>query len=164
MLESWYNTGSITCAKADIKGGPIRPELLGTVWFKDVCGLGTQVCVEVWGLPPYRPAEDGQSPIGPFGFHIHEFGDCQVGNSEELFKGAGGHWNPTHQPHGNHAGDFPVIFSNNGYAHMCFYTDKFLVKDIIGRSVIIHQNPDDYRTQPAGNSGKRMACGVIEGV
>ncbi|WP_201260037.1 superoxide dismutase family protein [Tissierella sp. P1] len=44
---------------------------------------------------------------------------------------------------------------------MSFFTDKFKPEDIIGRSVIIHQNPDDYRTQPAGNSGKRIACGVI---
>lgn len=64
-------------------------------------------------------------------------------------------------PHGNHIGDFPVLFSNNGYARMSFFTDKFKPEDIIGRSVIIHQNPDDYRTQPAGNSGKRIACGVI---
>lgn len=64
-------------------------------------------------------------------------------------------------PHGNHAGDFPVLFSNNGYARMSFFTDKFKPEDIINRSVIIHQNPDDYRSQPAGNSGKRIACGVI---
>ena len=64
-------------------------------------------------------------------------------------------------PHGNHSGDFPVLFSNNGYARMSFFTDKFKPEDIINRSVIIHQNPDDYRSQPAGNSGKRIACGVI---
>lgn len=44
---------------------------------------------------------------------------------------------------------------------MKFFTDKFVPSDIIGRAVIIHENPDDYRTQPAGNSGKRIACGVI---
>jgi DNA invertase Pin-like site-specific DNA recombinase len=65
------------------------------------------------------------------------------------------------QPHGNHAGDFPVLFSNNGYTYMKFFTDKFKPGDVIGRAVIIHENPDDYRTQPSGNSGKRIACGVI---
>jgi len=65
-------------------------------------------------------------------------------------------------PHGNHAGDFPVLFSNNGVARMCFFTNKFKVADIIGKAVVIHQNPDDYRTQPAGDSGKRLACGVIK--
>jgi len=44
---------------------------------------------------------------------------------------------------------------------MCFFTNKFNVRDIIGKAVIIHENPDDYRTQPAGNSGKRIVCGVI---
>lgn len=64
-------------------------------------------------------------------------------------------------PHGNHSGDFPVLFSNDEYARMSFFTDKFKPTDIIGKSVIIHENPDDYRSQPAGNSGKRIACGVI---
>lgn len=64
-------------------------------------------------------------------------------------------------PHGNHAGDFPVLFSNNGRAFMCFFTDRFRVRDIVGKAVIIHQNPDDYRSQPSGNAGKRLACGVI---
>lgn len=67
----------------------------------------------------------------------------------------------TGQPHGNHAGDFPVLFSNNGSSRMSFFTSKFKVADIIGRSVIIHESPDDYRTQPAGNSGRKLACGVI---
>jgi Cu-Zn family superoxide dismutase len=84
-----------------------------------------------------------------------------VGDPANPFESADGHWNPTNQPHGNHAGDFPVLFSNNGYSKMCFFTDKFHVHDIIGRSVIIHQNPDDYRTPPSGNSGKMLGCGVI---
>jgi superoxide dismutase, Cu-Zn family len=68
------------------------------------------------------------------------------------------------QPHGNHVGDFPVLFSNYGYAYMCFFTDKFKVADIIGKLVVIHENSDDYRTQPAGNSGKKLACGVIRSI
>jgi Cu-Zn family superoxide dismutase len=147
-------------ATAKIMGGPLAPQLNGNVIFFDVPG-GTEVYVEVSGLPPYQPAQDSKQPIGPHGFHIHEFGICEIGNPQEPFQSAGGHWNPTNQPHGNHAGDFPVIFSNNGYARMSFFTDKFKPKDVIGRSVIIHENPDDYRTQPSGNSGKRMACGVI---
>ncbi|NLG83160.1 MAG: superoxide dismutase family protein, partial [Firmicutes bacterium] len=65
------------------------------------------------------------------------------------------------QPHGNHAGDFPVLFSNHGRARMGFFTDRFKVVDVVGRAAIIHENPDDYRTQPAGASGRRLACGVI---
>lgn len=147
-------------AIANIQGGPLRPQLQGIVLFYDVPG-GTWVCTEVAGLPPYQPATNGQNPIGPHGFHIHEFGDCTIGDPQAPFQAAGGHWNPTNQPHGNHAGDFPVLFSNNGYAKMCFFTGAFKPHQIIGKSVIIHQNPDDYRTQPAGNAGKRLACGLI---
>ncbi|MDP4091286.1 MAG: superoxide dismutase family protein, partial [Bacillota bacterium] len=71
-------------------------------------------------------------------------------------------WNPTNQPHGNHAGDFPVLFSNDGFARMTFFTNKLTVDQIIGKSLVIHEGPDDYRTQPAGASGRRLACGVIQ--
>lgn len=155
MTNPWMMT-----AVAHIQGGPLRPELRGVVHFMDVPG-GTQVCVHVSGLPPYRPAQGNNPPIGPFGFHLHQFGDCTVGDPADPFMAAGGHWNPTNQPHGNHAGDFPVLFSNDGQAMMCFFTNRFRVSEIIGKSVIIHQNPDDYHSQPAGNSGKRLACGVI---
>jgi superoxide dismutase, Cu-Zn family len=155
-----HGTGMIATAR--LRGGPLAPGLVGTVLFKDVPG-GTVVSVEVYGLPPYRPSQDGQPPIGPHGFHIHEFGNCTVGDPNNPFQATGGHWNPTNQPHGNHAGDFPVLFSNQGMARMSFFTDKFKVTDVIGKSLVIHQNPDDYRTQPAGASGKKLACGVISG-
>lgn len=148
-------------AIANIKGGPLAPEINGTVTFTDVPG-GTEVFVEVNGLPPYKPAAGGNPPVGPHGFHIHENGTCSVGNPSDPFGPAGGHWNPTNQPHGNHAGDFPVLFSNNGYTRMTFFTNKFSAQQVIGKSIIIHENPDDYRTQPAGASGKKLACGVIQ--
>lgn len=147
-------------AIARIQGGPLDPGLRGTVMFRDVPD-GVEVCVNVIGLPPYQPARDGKPPVGPHGFHIHQLGNCNVGNPDDPFKVAGEHWNPTGQPHGNHPGDFPVLFSNHGVARTCFFTNKFRVSDVIGKSVIIHENPDDYRTQPAGNSGKKIACGVI---
>ncbi|ERJ13871.1 superoxide dismutase family protein [Haloplasma contractile] len=147
-------------AIAELKGGPLAPELRGEVVFEEVEG-GTIVYVNVDGLPNYQPAENGGDPIGPHGFHIHENGTCVVGNQSKPFLEAGDHWNPTNQPHGNHAGDFPVLFSNNGRSIMTFFTNKFTVPEVIGKSVIIHQNPDDYRTQPAGDAGKRLACGVI---
>lgn len=150
-----------TEAVANITGGPLAPELKGTVTFTEVPG-GTEVAVEVSGLPPYKPSEGGKPPVGPHGFHIHENGNCEIGNPGDPFSGAGGHWNPTNQPHGNHAGDFPVLFSNNGYARMTFFTNKFTVAQVIGKAVIIHESPDDYRTPPAGASGRKLACGVIE--
>jgi Cu-Zn family superoxide dismutase len=150
-------------AYANIEGGPLAPSINGIVYFIDVPG-GVQVCTTITGLPNYKPASGNNPPVGPHGFHIHEFGNCQVGDINNPFTAAGEHWNPTNQPHGNHAGDFPVLFSNNGFAAMCFFTNKFKVKDIIGKSIIIHQSPDDYRSQPAGNAGKRLACGVIKGL
>lgn len=146
---------------AMIKGGPLAPSINGTVSFMSVPG-GTEVTAMIYGLPPYRPAINGQGPIGPFGFHIHENGSCDIGDPNLPFEAAGGHWNPTNQPHGNHAGDFPVLFSNRGYSKMTFFTSKFKPDDVIGKTIIIHQNPDDYRTQPAGDAGKRLACGIIE--
>lgn len=146
---------------AYISGGPLAPNINGFVLFKEVIG-GTMVYVNLTGLPNYTPAKDGKPPIGPHGFHIHEFGNCSVGSPEKPFMDSGGHWNPTNQPHGNHAGDFPVLFSNNGRAIMSFFTNKFRPNDVIGKSIIIHENPDDYRSQPSGDAGLRLACGVIK--
>lgn len=148
-------------AHAFIEGGPLAPKLKGEVIFKGVSD-GTIVSVNVWGLPNYQPATDDQPPIGPFGFHLHEIGNCAITDPQNPFLSAGGHWNPTNQPHGNHAGDFPVLFSNHGHARMTFFTDKFQVAEIIGKAIIIHQNPDDYRSQPTGAAGKRLGCGIIK--
>jgi len=147
-------------AIAYIRGGPLAPEITGTVIFENVPG-GTRVRADIRGLPAYKPAQGTSPPVGPHGFHIHQFGSCEIGDPENPFQAAGNHWNPDNQPHGNHAGDFPVLFSNNGRAEMSFFTNRFKPKDVIGKTVIIHQSPDDYRTQPAGDAGKRLACGVI---
>lgn len=148
-------------ALAEIRGSDLAPNLRGYVIFTDV-PYGSEVFVEVEGLPNYKPAEAGRNPIGPHGFHIHQHGTCKMGDPNDPFKEAGEHWNPDNQPHGHHASDFPVLFSNNGYARMSFFTDRFNVQEVIGKTVIIHENPDDYRTQPAGDSGKRIGCGVIQ--
>jgi Cu-Zn family superoxide dismutase len=145
-------------AIARLQGSPKYPNLYGEVYFEEVPD-GVMVHTYVTGLPNYQA---GDPPIGPHGFHLHENGDCLVGNDTDPFQNAGGHWNPTNEPHGNHAGDFPVLFSNNGIAYMSFLTNKFTIEQIIGKAVIIHENPDDYRTQPAGAAGKRIACGVIQ--
>jgi superoxide dismutase, Cu-Zn family len=155
-----FQTGP-QAALARMQGGPLAPRLSGVVEFRRV-PFGTWVSISVDGLPGYQPAADGKLPVGPHGFHIHEHGNCDVGDPAKPFEAAGGHWNPTGQPHGNHAGDFPVLFSNHGRAEMGFFTDRFHVADVIGKAVIIHESPDDYRSQPAGDAGRRLACGVIE--
>ncbi len=147
-------------ATAIVRGGPLAPGILGVVQFFEVPG-GSWVSVMVDGLPAYQPASGNQPQVGPHGFHIHQNGNCEVGDPAMPFTAAGEHWNPTNQPHGNHVSDFPVLFSNNGRAVMGFFTNKFRVAEVIGKAVVIHESPDDYRTQPAGNSGRRLACGVI---
>ncbi|MGY0692441.1 superoxide dismutase family protein [Virgibacillus sp. FSP13] len=146
---------------AEIRGSELAPNLRGYVTFTDI-PQGTEVSVELFGLPDYKPTVGDQAPIGPHGFHIHENGDCGSGEKPDPFQQAGGHWNPKNQPHGHHPGDFPVLFSNNGYTRMSFFTDRFKSRNVIGKSVVIHQNPDDYRSQPSGNAGKRIGCGVIK--
>jgi Cu-Zn family superoxide dismutase len=162
VSNGWYWDPGVNPARAiaKVSGGPLAPEIRGYVLFQDFPG-GCWVAVNLYGLPPCQSAGDPGQPIGPHGFHIHEFGNCEVGDAANPFAAAGGHWNPDNQPHGNHAGDFPVLFSYHGKALLGFFTDRFKSAEVIGRSVVIHQNPDDYRTQPDGNSGKRLACGVI---
>src|SRR5690625_3889293 len=116
-------------AAATLLAGPIQPGVEGTVTFRNVRG-GTMVTVDISGLPEYSP---GTPPVGPHGFHIHEGSSCEVGDADNPFQSAGGHWNPDGQPHGNHAGDFPVLFSKGGRARMNFTTNRFTV-DEIGRA------------------------------
>jgi len=159
-VNGYINENPYRTAVAYISGGPPAPDIQGLIIFADVPG-GTEVFVEVFGLPSYTPAVGENPPVSPFGFHLHENGTCEVGDAADPFTAAGKHWNPTNQPHGNHSGDFPVLFTNNGYSRMSFFTDEFNISEIIGKAVIIHENPDDYRTQPDGAAGKRIACGVI---
>ena len=160
-MEGKFQFGPKSKAVALIRGGPLSPEIRGRAYFIEE-KKGTEVIVEVKGLPPYQPAQYDKSPIGPHGFHIHKNGTCRIGDPDNPFMAAGGHWNPTDQPHGNHAGDLPNLFSNDGYALMRVYTNRFTPDEVIGKSVIIHKNPDDFRSQPSGNAGKRLACGIIE--
>ena len=94
--------------------------------------------------------------------HIHSGMSC-TGNKTDNFADAMTHYNPDNCPHPYHAGDMPPIFGVNGTAFSVFLTDRFSVKEIIGKSVIIHANPDDFTTQPSGNSGEKIACGIIAG-
>ena len=148
-------------AYAILKGSTLAPNIKGIVYFfpKD---NGTVVVAEFVGLPTHVLAEDGEQPIGPFGFHIHEGKTCGEFVGEKAFEAAGSHYNPTNLSHPNHVGDLPVIFSNDGYAWIAAYTNRFKPYDVIGYTIVLHQSPDDFRTQPSGNSGFRIACGVIE--
>jgi Cu-Zn family superoxide dismutase len=111
----------------------------------------------------------GLKPFGEHGFHVHEKGDCSSGDG----MGTGGHFNPTGKPHGrqdadHHAGDLPALKADvEGKAEARFHLTGVTLgdggpTDLAGRGLIVHAGPDDYQTQPTGNSGARIACGVIE--
>lgn len=119
-------------------------------------GCGVIVATEISGLPT------GENVCGNsvFGFHIHEGDGCQ-GTMQQPFERARGHYNPMNCEHPQHAGDLPPLFGNNGYALSVFLTNRFSVLEVIGRTVIVHLRPDDFVTQPSGNSGEMIACGVI---
>lgn len=143
-------------AKAQIKGGKEYPKINGTVYFKETKN-GVLLTAKINGLPQSKTHCKGKF----FGFHIHNGTSC-TGNSEDEFANASTHYNPKNCDHPYHAGDLPPLLENNGIAYMTVLIDKFKIKDIIGKVIIIHDNPDDFTTQPSGNSGKKIACGKIE--
>ena len=127
----------------------------GTLTFTRAAG-GMKVAGRITGLA-----------AGTHGFHIHEFGDCSAAD----FSSAGGHYNPTGHQHAGpaearrHIGDMGNIEASADGAATVDYTDTRLrfegAHGILGRGVIVHANPDDLKTQPTGNAGGRVACGVI---
>ena len=108
------------------------------------------------------PFEEGTCTEKIFGFHIHT-GETCTGNEEDPFADTGLHYNPDSCPHPEHAGDLPPLFGNNGYALTMFYTNRFVPEEVIGHTVVIHDMPDDFHTQPAGDSGSKIACAEIKG-
>ncbi|MDP2818833.1 MAG: superoxide dismutase family protein [Polaromonas sp.] len=110
----------------------------------------------------------GLKPNAEHGFHVHEKGDCSSGDGMST----GGHFNPAGAPHGNHgtgihhAGDLPSLKADaNGVARFSFESSTITVgsgaNNIVGKGLIVHRDPDDYKTQPTGNAGPRLACAVI---
>ncbi len=139
-------------AKLESKSGS---RATGTVTFTKM-GDEVAVVADIQNLTP-----------GKHGFHIHEKGDCSAADASS----AGGHFNPTHQHHGgpstaeHHVGDLGNIEADSsGKAHLDWKGKMNLsgADSIIGKSVVVHEKEDDLKTDPAGNSGTRIACGVIE--
>lgn len=128
----------------------------GTVRFSSE-GNAVRVTAEVSGLTP-----------GDHGIHVHENGDCSAPDAGS----AGGHFNPTSQPHGardaeaRHIGDLGNISADsNGRAQLNYIDPKLSLNgpnSIIGRAVIVHAGADDLKSQPSGDAGGRVACGSIE--
>jgi Cu-Zn family superoxide dismutase len=148
-------TTPVSRAVAHIRGSRDFPALHGTVQFRQT-HRGVLVTAEILNLPT-----EGFPQYGVFGFHIHAGHACS-GPASDPFAEAGGHYNPTEAPHPFHAGDLPPLFGNDGYAYMEVLTDRFSLAEVIGRTVVIHRQPDDFTSQPAGNAGMRIGCGVIQ--
>ena len=129
---------------------------------------GTVTFTQQGDMVMVKAVVTGLAPGSEHGFHVHEKGDCSAPDAMS----AGGHFNPEGRPHGStasqdhHAGDIPNLKADaNGTARAEFMLHGMSVgtgKDgVIGRAVVVHKDPDDYKSQPAGNSGARIACGVI---
>ena len=132
---------------------------------------GTATFTEKNGFVTLEATIKGLKP-GVHGIHIHEKADCSANDATS----AGGHWNPTFKKHGkwtdaeHHLGDIGNFTTDNfGTGKVYFKTDEWAIggldkiKDILGKGLIIHENPDDFTTQPTGNAGARVACaGIIK--
>ncbi len=133
------------------------PKVSGTVHFTSEAN-GVHVVADVKGVKP-----------GQHGFHLHEKGDCSTPD----YKSAGGHFNPSNASHAcdptnpRHAGDFGnITIDKDGNGHLDMTTTALSFdgpNSVLGKAVILHAGMDDCKTQPTGNSGDRLACGVVSG-
>ena len=148
-----------TASEAVVRLAPASGSLVSGTLYIRAMGDGVHITGELGGLPAG----------GRHGFHIHETGDCSAADASS----AGGHFNPTAQPHGraghgaHHAGDADnLVADGKGVARVSVHQSRVTLgggaaNDIAGRAVIVHAKADDYSTQPTGNAGGRIACGII---
>ena len=139
-------------AVAWVTGNNTYSELSGLVKFYDTPYDGVLVEAEVFGLP--NVSTQGSSDF--YAMHIHQYGNCSGS-----FEKTGSHFNPTNAFHPEHAGDMIPLQGNQGYEWTSLYDKRFDIDDIIGKSVVIHSKRDDFTTQPAGDSGEKIGCGII---
>jgi superoxide dismutase, Cu-Zn family len=142
-------------AYAQIYGSQSYPNINGLVYLYQL-PTGVFLIAQVQSLP------DSTVPCAPniYAFHIHSGNSC-TGNAEDPFADTDGHFNPRNCLHPAHAGDLPSLFGNHGFALMSVFTDRFNVDEVIGKTFVVHAHPDDFVSQPAGNSGAKIACGRI---
>jgi superoxide dismutase, Cu-Zn family len=142
-------------AQATLRGED--PGVSGTVQITPVAGGGVKIVADVTGV----------KTDGKHGFHIHENGQCE---HSDHFKSAGGHFNPGHASHAcpptaaRHAGDLGNIEISGGKGHLELTSNDLALSgpnSVLGKAFILHAGADDCTTQPTGNSGDRLACGVV---
>lgn len=141
-------------AKAVIRGSSKYKDIKGVVYFSED-KKGVMITVKITGLPR---SKKGKGRF--FAFHIHSGTSC-TGDKEDEFKNAKIHLNLSNNEHPFHTGDLPPLIEAEGVAYMKVLVDKFKINDIIGKTVIIHDGTDDFKTQPSGNAGSKIACGEI---
>lgn len=147
-------------ARAIIEGGVLFPDIRGEVYLTQI-DYYTEIVVRIYHLPAF--SRQSGMEIGPFAFQIHDGKNCEKGCSDTPFPNIGEPYNPHNQPHGNQAGVFPILMPlKDGSVVMRFLTDKFALAEVINLPLVIHIAPDDYRTEPTGNSGNPIACGIIK--
>lgn len=148
-------------ASATLHGNVLNPQISGTVRFYPAAH-GTLVAAEVFGLPSEAWEKDAMKPAGPFyAFHIHTGAECGTDEGDDPFASSGSHYNPANQPHPMHAGDLPPLLGDAGYAYLSVFTGRLKPEDVVGRTIIVHAHPDDFKTQPSGAAGLKLACGQI---
>lgn len=156
-LHSLFAGAAVAAGSAEATLKPTQGNnVTGKVTFSEQAGKVRMVAT-VSGLTP-----------GQHGFHVHEKGDCSAPD----LSSAGGHFNPGSEAHGDphksprHAGDIPMLVADaGGKAQLTFDLSGVTLANgptsLLGKSVVVHADPDDYASQPAGKSGARIACGVI---
>ena len=140
-------------AYAIIQGGSFFPDLTGVInFYQTNWGMGLVIEAEFTNLP-------NTTANAPrfLGFHLHENGNCN-----DNFTNTGMHYNPTEADHPYHLGDFPSILNSNGYAYLAFYDGYLSLPAILGRSVIVHSQRADFSSQPSGDSGDKIPCGIAQ--
>lgn len=157
----------VACATGTAQPGPQAVAQLQPT--KDSAASGTATFTQRGGKVLVEARISGLKPNGEHGFHVHEKGDCSSGDGLST----GAHFNPFGKQHAHfttterHAGDLPALKADaSGNATLSIEVDVITVADgpmsILGRGLIVHAQPDDYTTQPTGNAGPRIACGVIQ--
>jgi Cu-Zn family superoxide dismutase len=152
-------TTALETATATLQGAPEDTDFKGMVTFTPE-GNGVRVMVHL----------EGVDQAGAHGFHVHETGECTHGEGDKHFTSAGGHFNPTGAEHAcpptepRHAGDLGNVEVTDGNGHVEISTTLLSLSganSVVGKAIILHAKADDCKTQPTGDAGDRLACGVV---
>lgn len=146
-------------ATATLQGAPADTDFQGTITFTPE-GNGVRVVAHL----------EGVDVDGEHGFHVHQTGECTHGEGDKHFTTAGGHFNPANVEHAcpptepRHAGDLGNIQVSGGTGHLEQTSTLISLtgeNSVVGKAIILHAKADDCKTQPTGDAGDRLACGVV---